>query len=449
MGQHGMQGLGSIKHVKADIPLIKKKCGVPLKSWPGGKGFVLPDGTIASTEPDHNMIMACVSDETSQRDEYRYTYKMVNHAIQAGLVRIEFHHGPEITLAIETTPGLTDGQRRTLSQLAKESGLVWVDLRDTENGKELVDYRRFNNPRPGEVVNYIAGGQGLGKVSRPELTDEVFKRASRWSHPVDNFNPHDAGFILPDGTLVRVSSHEDIYQVYPDEIASGFRYDYDAVYDVIERGAIRTFWDGDDNAIVFDIHKKPTAQQNKVIREMSTWPDMVWAEVSDMNRGTHDYTQIPIFRKGDANKVVKWLDEKGYNGMRRRGTRGLGVGVTPYDTSMPPKPPRPQRCDSIEWQHIDREMLQAARLYGGAPLPQKPKAHKKCVWALEVALGKYEEATEYRERGQCELAGEYGLDAIRYHGMFINCQLNQERAAKKKKKKKTKKKAKKKAKRKR
>jgi len=109
--------------------------------------------------------------------------------------------------------------------------------------------------------------------------------------------------------------------------------------------------------------------------------------------------------------------------------RGVGVGVDPA------------RCDQIHWTQIAGEISELKRIYTGLPLPGKPKVAKRCMWALETALGKYEEAETYRERGECELAGEFGLDAIRYHGIFLHCQMNQPKAKKKKpKKRKTRKK---------
>jgi hypothetical protein len=91
-------------------------------------------------------------------------------------------------------------------------------------------------------------------------------------------------------------------------------------------------------------------------------------------------------------------------------------------------------CGGISWRRVSDSIGELKRIYTGLPLPGKPTVKKQCKWALEMALGKFDEALIYRANGACREAEEYALDAVRYHGIFLGCQTQKKKRKKRKKK---------------
>jgi len=152
-GTQGLRGLGAPEHVRGELDNLKK-CAVPAQSFDWGKGFILPDGSIVPTR-NHNNIRDCVSPELANSFDYdTYQYHLVEDAILAGIVRMEF--GTNGDLTFQTTPDITPKQRTTIGKLVKDSQRVYVDVITADEG--LVRYNLWDVPRPHEVIKFISKG---------------------------------------------------------------------------------------------------------------------------------------------------------------------------------------------------------------------------------------------------------------------------------------------------
>jgi hypothetical protein len=234
-------------------------------------------------------------------------------------------------------------------------------------------------------------------------------------------NPYAAGYILPDGSMLdmsqgqgeRVSDHREVEQFFDPEYAERWQ----PMVRFMEEGAIRMSGHQRDKALFLDYVRRPTDAQDATIRELTGWFEEVTVERTNPNTGTAEVWNewgTPGKARLHPASVIRWMDETGL--------RGLGQPLGPRST-----------CGGITWRRVSDSIGELKRLYTGLPLPGKPKVKKKCAWALEAALGKFEEALDYRSRGACGESEEYAIDAIRYHGIFLGCQTEKKKKKRKKK----------------
>jgi len=402
--------------------LAKEEWGTT--SNPYAAGYILPDGSMLDmSEGQGERVLDHRSVEQFFDKDYAERWQPMIRFMEEGAIRMSGHRR-ENALFLDYVRRPTDAQDSTIREITRMFEEVTVERTNPDTGTVEI-WNEWGVPgkarlHPAAVIRWMdeTGLKGLGKVKAPHLTDTIFYRTCKEiGQDYQAYEPYDSAFILPDGCFVKLDSHENIASYYPDEIMDTFQREYQAVEDYVERGAIRTHWDGDLNAISFEFHKKPTATQQRIVREMSSWADQVYidAKQEGPRKGIIAFDVIPILSKRDAGQVVRFMNEKGFGQALGPAGGSCGAGIT--------------------WQRVTDSIGELRRLYTGFPLPGKPKVKKKCAWALEAALGKFDEALSYRARGECGQAQEHTLDAIRYHGVFLGCQSEKEKKRKKRKKK--------------
>lgn len=292
-------------------------------------GWILPDGSVISLGEEglpgrayeHADVRLALSDKEKRELNRKYNSGVGAswEMIARGAVRVQWMDG---SLYAETYKKPTRDQSRMLRRMLQQSSDALVDISNPEKGISEV-WMEWGKPggtryHPDAVLRFMdergyAGHGRLGLVPAPDLTDSIFMQACReLKVSIQDFDPHDAIFILPNGCVAKLDSHENIASQYPDELMTGFSREYEAVGDFIERGAIRAYWDGDNNQIMFQVHKKPTEAQMRIVREVSTWPESVYIDVQGEGREVVDWDHVPIFSKASAGKVVRFMNSRGF-----------------------------------------------------------------------------------------------------------------------------------------
>jgi len=218
--------------------------------------------------------------------------------------------------------------------------------------------------------------------------DEAFDKAAREWGTTDN--PYDAGYILPDGSLLDMSEGGGEGRTLDHRAVQGIlQRDYPrqgAMVEFMSRGAIRMHASPRERALFLDVVRRPTDAQDSTIRRLVPWFEEVRAEITNPDTGyveVWDHWGDPGGKRLHPRPVIMFLDERGMRGLGARGRADwiivardpiTGEQVTWETSSHSDARRRAERIRREQW-HADTEYGREAVRYQDVRIISKSQGH--------------------------------------------------------------------------